>query len=59
MNTEKSEVLEKYTDRDSIKDRRAKLYFHAPAAPYERRKPKIYQVDNENVTDCLTATYWG
>lgn len=59
MNRETSEAIEKRTDKELLNDRRRKLpLFHAPVILYDRRKPKC-NVGKGNITDSLTATYWG
>jgi len=59
MNRETSEAAEKRTDGKLPNDRRQKLpLYHAPVILYDRRKPKC-NVSKGNITDSLTATYWG
>ncbi|MFZ4440903.1 MAG: hypothetical protein ACOYOS_21025 [Syntrophales bacterium] len=59
MNKEKSEEQEKHTEGDRITDLLQMFPSYYALAPGEQREPVKERVDQENVTDCQTATYWG
>lgn len=60
MNREKSDAREKRTHDGLLNDRGEKFFsFHTPVVPRERRELRKSETNTENVTDALTATYWG
>ena len=59
MNKEKSEAQEKFRERDRITDLLQMFPSYYGLASGEQRKPVKERVDQGNVTDWLTATYWG
>ena len=59
MKKEKSEAQEKHTERDRITDLLQKFPSYYALASGEQREPVKERVDQGNVTDWQTATYWG
>jgi hypothetical protein len=60
MNREDIAVLEKPSNKEPLYDRRRKFSsFFVPVVIYERRKSPKETVSMENITEPLTATYWG
>lgn len=59
MNREKREGHEEHVERNCVTDRLQMFPSYCALAPGEQREPVKVRVDQGNVTDCQTATYWG
>ena len=59
MNNEKSEAQEEHAERGSVTDWERMVPSLYTLLPGELRESGKERVDQGNVTDCQTATYWG
>jgi len=59
MNKEKSEAHEEHAERNCATDWEQMVPSFYTFLPGEQREPVKERVDQGNVTDCQTATYWG
>ena len=59
MNNEKSGAPEKHVERDRVIDLLQKFPSFYALAPGEQRELEKEKDGHGNVTDWLTATYWG
>ena len=59
MNRERREAQEGHSERNCVTDLLQMFPSYYALAPGEQREPVKDKVDQENVTDCQTATYWG